>query len=149
MKFEQDGYDIKYTEELQEYHKRKNINKENKPKAFVLIFGYCNKVMHGRIEESTEYETLILDNLIKLLKEFRKKMYNVARAKYQYTTLTESLQQIFDTKKDKNESIMDYTKRFKQTRDIVKDLVGTNILSKFVETLQNISCSIQMMKARN
>ena len=75
----------------------------------------------------------ILDDLIKLLKEVKIKMYDPTRAKYEYTTLTELLHCIFETKQEDNESQTDYTKRFKQNRDIVRDLVGTNILSNFVE----------------
>ena len=90
--------------------------------------------MQNRIEETKDFETIIRDDLIKLLEEIKKKMYNPARAKYKYVTLTESLKRILDTKQEDDESLIDYTKRFKQARDIVKDSMGLDILHNFVES---------------
>ena len=47
--------------------------------------------MQNRIKECTDYETWIRDDLVELLKEIKKKMYDPERAKYEYATLTESL----------------------------------------------------------
>ena len=55
-------------------------------------------------------------------------MYDPARVKYEYVTLIESLSRILNTKQEDNESLVDYTKRFKQGRDILCDTVGEAIL---------------------
>ena len=134
LQIEQEGYDIEYKEELRKYNIRKDVYEENKVKAYALIFGYCNKTMQNRIEESKDFESIIRDDPLELLKEIKKKMYDPARAKYEYVTLTESLSRILNTKQEDNESLVDYTKRFKQGRDILHDTVVEEILHMFVET---------------
>jgi len=61
-------------------------------------------------------------------------MYDSARAKYEFATLTESLRRILETKQDDDEGLVEYTKRYKQAKDIVKDFIGTELLHNFVET---------------
>ena len=134
LQIEQEGYDIEYKEELRKYNIRKDVYEENKVKAYALIFRCCNKTMQNRIEESKDFESVIRDDPLELLKEIKKKMYDPARAKYEYVTLTESLNRILTTKQEDDENLVDYTKRFKQARDILCDTVGEDILHKFVET---------------
>ena len=106
----------------------------NKIKAYALIFENCNKAMQTRIEECTDFETYIRDNPRVLLNEIKRKMYDPARSKYEYAFLTESLRRIFDTKQEEDEGLVEYTKRYKQERDIVIDSIGTELLHNFVET---------------
>ena len=58
----QQGHDIKYQEELKDYNSRKLVYEDNKIKAYALIFGYCNKVMQNRIEETPTFESKIRDD---------------------------------------------------------------------------------------
>ena len=53
IKVEQEGYDIEYTIDLKEWKARQNTYTENKFKAYTVIFGYCNKTIQNRIEETT------------------------------------------------------------------------------------------------
>ena len=61
-------------------------------------------------------------------------MYDPDQAKYEYATLTESLRIILDTRQEDEETLVKYTKRFKQARDIVQDSIGTELLHDFVKT---------------
>ena len=56
-----------------------------------------------------------------------------ACAKYEYIALTDSLKRILECKQGDEENLLEYTKKFKQARDILKDSVGTDILHGFVE----------------
>ena len=134
LQIKQKGYDIEYKEKLIKYNPRKNVHEEIKVKTYALIFGYYNKTMQNRIEESKDFESIIREDPLELLKEIKKKMYDPARTKYEYVTLTESFSRILNTKQEDNESLVDYTKRFKQARDILHDTVGEEILYTFVET---------------
>ena len=113
MKIEQDGFDILYREEIKEYNIRKVIYEDNKIKAYGLIFSHCNKVMQNRIEETPNFEADIRDDPLMLLREIKKKMYDPARAKYEFVTLTESLKRILSTTQENDEDLVQYTKRFK------------------------------------
>src|SRR5210317_821031 len=133
LQIEKEGFDIEYKEELRKYNLRKDVYEENKVKAYALIFSYCNKTIQNRIEESRDFEDEIRDDPLRLLEEIKMKMYDPARAKYEYVTLTQSLNRILNIKQEDDENLVEYTKRFKQARDIVHDTVGKDILHAFVE----------------
>ena len=131
---EQGGYDLEYKEALRAYNMRKEIYEDNKSKAYAYIFTYCNRTMQNRIKESPDFETNIRNDPIALLREIKEKMYDPARAKYEYVSLTESFARIIsDTKQEDKESLIDYTKRFKQSKDILKTTIGEDILHTFAE----------------
>ena len=84
MKILQDGDDIEYREELREYNARARQYDENKSKTYVIIMDYCNKTIQNRIEEVKDFESRIRNDPLELLKEIKTKMYDLARAKYEY-----------------------------------------------------------------
>ncbi len=103
-------------------------------KAYALIFStYCNKTMQNRVEEHPEFETTIRDDPIELLNKIKVLMHDPIRAKYPFASLTEAISRMLNLKQSENEGLLDYVKRFKESRDIMKSHVGTDILDKFVE----------------
>lgn len=103
-------------------------------KAYALSYDPCNKTMKTRIEEIKDFHKRVQDDPIELLKEIKKKMYNPVKQTWEYITLTDMLGQLLETKQDDSENITDFTKRFKQVKDIAKETLGTKILDTFVET---------------
>ena len=85
---EQEGADIKYSEDLKAYRERSIVFDQNKYKAYEYILGHCSKVMKARIEEQADYEARVKNQPRVLLEEISKKMYDAARAKYKYMSLT-------------------------------------------------------------
>ena len=135
---EQAGMDIVYQAELERYLDRKDTLEQNLNKAFALIYStYCNKVMQNRIEEHPDYETIIRDNPIELLAKIKVLMHDPIRAKYPFASLTEAITRILNIRQMENEGLLEYVKRFKESRDIMKTHIGTNILDKFVENTKD------------
>ena len=62
-------------------------------------------------------------------------MHDPIRAKYPYASLTEMLMRTLNIKQLEHESLIDYMKRFKQSRDVLKSHIGGDILNKFIENL--------------
>ena len=60
-------------------------------------------------------------------------MYGQVHAKYKYTQVTDTLVQFINTKQEHAESLVEYAKRFKQSKDNVKSILGPKFLSNFVE----------------
>jgi hypothetical protein len=104
-------------------------------KAYALIFStYCNKTMQNRVEEHPEFETTIRDDPIELLNKIKVlRMHDPIRAKSPFASLTEAISRMLNLKQSDNKGLLDYIKRFKESRDIMKSQVGTDILDKFVE----------------
>jgi hypothetical protein len=65
-------------------------------------------------------------------------MHDPIRAKYPYASLTEAMSRMLSIKQIESEGLLDYVKRlFKESGDIMKSHVGTDILDKFVENTKN------------
>ena len=63
-KIEQEGYDVLYTAEVQNYMDRKNTLETNLGRAYALILStYCNGTMQHRIEEHPEFDSKIQDDV--------------------------------------------------------------------------------------
>jgi hypothetical protein len=130
----QAGMGILYQAELERYLERKDQLEQNMTKAYALIFGtYCNKTMQDRIEEHPEFETKIRDDPIELLEKIKVLMHDPIRAKYPFASLTEAISRMLNLKQNETEGLLDYVKRFKESRDIMKSHIGTDILDRFIE----------------
>ena len=81
-KIEQDGLDMLYKAELDEWMKRKRTFETNTTKAYGVIYNYCNKTMQCRIEEHPEFETKIENDPVELLKAIKVLMHDPVRARY-------------------------------------------------------------------
>jgi hypothetical protein len=68
-----------------------------------------------------------------LLNKIKVLMHDPIRAKCPFASLTEAISRMLNSKQSENEGLLDYMKRFKESRDIMKSHAGTNILDKFVE----------------
>ena len=131
---EQQGLDIMYQAKLEKYLDRKDTLDQNMTKSYALIYdNYCNKIMQNRIEEHPDYEGTIRDDPIELLMKIKVLMHDPIRAKYPFASLTEAILRMLHLKQSEDEILLDYVKRFKQSRDITKSHVGTDILDKFIE----------------
>jgi len=91
--------------------------------------------MQSRIQQEPNFASEIRDDPIKLLEVIRSKMHDPVRMKYPYASLTETLVSVLNSRQHDGESLLDYTKRFKQNRDILESLMGKEMLHKFVEHL--------------
>jgi hypothetical protein len=89
--------------------------------------------MQNRIEEHPEYETSIRDDPIVLLEKIKVLMHDPIRAKYPFASLTEAMNRMLNLKQFETEGLLDYVKRFMQTRDIMKSHIGNDILDRFIE----------------
>ena len=92
-------------------------------------------MMQHHIKEHPDFESTIQNDPIELLKTIKIVMHDPIRAKHPYASLTEALMRTLNIKQLEHESLIDYMKRFKQSRDVLKSHIGGDILNKFVENL--------------
>ena len=89
--------------------------------------------MQTRVEKHPEYKDKIENDPIALLKAIQTLMHDAVRAQYPYVSMTDALSRVVNIRQQENESLLDYVKRFKQQRDILKSHVGTKVLNDFIE----------------
>ena len=95
----------------------------------------CNRTMQHRIEEHPDFESTIQNDPIEFLRAIKIVMHDPIRVKYPYASLTEVLMRTLNIKQLEHKRLIDYMKRFKQSRDVLKSHIGGDILNKFVEKL--------------
>ena len=123
---------------------------ENLAKSYALIFSnYCNLTMQNRVEKHPEYEVVIQDDPIELLTKIKILMHDPIRAKYPFASLTEAMNRMLNIKQIKNKGLLMYVKRFKQSHDIMKSHVGTDILTSLWKTLTSIKKQRKLMIRKN
>jgi hypothetical protein len=130
---EQKAFDKEFEGELEDWRLRRKELENGLEMAFALIKeNYCTKTMKDRIESHPDYEALIKDNPIELLKAIRVLTHDTVRAQYPYVSLVESVSRLMNIRQN-DDSLLDYAKRFKQSRDVMKTYIGSGLLDAFVE----------------
>ena len=105
----------------------------NLVKAYSLIFNsYCTKAMQARIQECPTYEDII-DDPLKLLVAIAELMHATVRGQYPTLTYIEAVNRVFQAKQKEGEDLLDYTKRFKQLRDVMKSITTDKVTDFWVE----------------
>jgi hypothetical protein len=131
---EQEGYDMLYKAEIDIYTKRRHEFEDNMNKTYSLIFvQHCNKTIQDRILGHPEFKNKIENDRTELLKAVKILINDLVRARYPYTSITESITRFMTCKQLKNESLTDYVKRFKSNQDGLAQTMGKAFLKKFVE----------------
>ena len=132
---EQAGFDIEYQEDYKRYKDRIELLEKNLYKAYSLIFtNYCSKTMQSRVEALENFTDEIKNDPIALLNAIKTLMHDPIRARYPFASLTDAQVRILNSKQAEQESLLDYVKRMKQLRDVLKSQLGENFLDYFVES---------------
>ena len=98
-----------------------------------IVQNYCHKTIQNRIEERSDFDTKIRNDPIALLKTIREVMHVPAWAKYPFVALTEALIRVLNFKQQERELVTDFTKQFKQAKDILKSYIGKEMTDGFVK----------------
>ncbi|MGL5934004.1 MAG: hypothetical protein ACRCZI_00110, partial [Cetobacterium sp.] len=130
---EQKAFDKEFKGELEDWRHRRKDLENGLEMAYALIKEtYCTKTMRDRVEAHPDFETKIKDDPVELLKAIRVLTHDTVRAQYPYVSLVDSVARLM-TIKQYDDSLLDYAKRFKQTRDVMKTYIGASLLDAFVE----------------
>ena len=134
----QSGYDIEFQVAFERHQKRVDALEIGLYKAYADLRSdkWMSKVMRDRLD-AHENKDKLQDDVVATLLAMSELMQAPQRAQYPYRTLTEALLNFLKCTMDRKqeESLIDWLGRTKQTRDIIKTLLGTRFLDTFVEKL--------------
>jgi hypothetical protein len=111
-------YEIEFKAEFDAYMKLKQSLEMNTSKAYAFLWEQCAKAMQNKIESSPKYETIIKGNPIELLKAIKQHALNYQEHRYEMSIIFDALRTMINLKQKENESIQDYTKRFKTAQNL-------------------------------
>jgi hypothetical protein len=139
---------MKYKARLDEYMKREIMYNGNLYKAYALIWDRCAKSMQNKIQTRSDYESRMYNKPIQLLKAIKEHALNDQETKYEMSIMADAFRGILGTTQHKNESLQDYTTRFKTAKEVLQLHVGgTLTLTKFVTTMAGyVSNDVQIIE---
>ena len=101
-----------------------------------------NRTMQNRIEETNDFEMKIQNDPFVPLDAIKLKMHGQVRVKHEHVQPTDTIPQFSSLKQDHGESLMDHTKRFKQSVDDLKATFRKEFLSECTEKTDSFeNCS--------
>ncbi|MGL6008684.1 MAG: hypothetical protein ACRC1D_04435, partial [Culicoidibacterales bacterium] len=129
-------YEIEFKADYDTYSKRVQTYENNKIKAYALFWERCVKAMKNKIESRADFEKIRNDPIL-LLKAIKEHALNYQENRYTMSIVLDAMRTLMGTRQKENESLQDYTKRFRVARDVLKSHIGGPIvLTKIVETMK-------------
>ena len=129
-------YEMKYKMDYDAYLKRKEQYDQNAIKAYAELWERCTTAMKAKIEARTTYESVIYNNPISLLKAIKEHSLCFEESRYEMATIFDALKNYVNCKQKEQgkESLLDYTRRFKLSREVLTShMGGPFVLNKYVE----------------
>ena len=88
------------------------------------------------MEARTDYESTINNDPIELLRAVKEHSLNYQGSRYEMSIITDAFRAFFNCHQKNNETIQEYTKRFKVWKEILQShLGGAIVLQKFIQSM--------------
>ena len=114
---------FKYKLAMEAFFKRQTQYITNKSNAHALIYGQCTLAVKNKLQARKDWDE-IENNPFKLLKALREITHNYQDSRYYIGTVATSIRAFFNMRQEKEESLVEYAKRFKNARDIMETRFG-------------------------
>ena len=125
-----------FDKQMEVYAIRMSTYDSNVIKAYAFIWQRCAKSMRQKIESRADYASKIKDNPFELLNAIKEHALNYRENRYQMCIIFESLRNFVLLTQGVDESVTEYSKRFKHAKDVFEShLGGCIILTKFVRSM--------------
>ena len=121
---ENEQYRMEFNARFNSFQKRETIYHNNVIKAYALFWGRCTKGMKNKIESRSDFGIKIKDNPFELIKVIKEHSLSYQEKKYNMSVIFDSLKALVNLKQQPGESLQDYTKRFRVTREVFETHIG-------------------------
>ena len=103
------------------------------------------EVRKGDAEQDSsrsDYESMVYNDPVELLRAIREHALNYQETRYEMAIIAESMITLLTSKQKENESLQDYTRRFKTAREVFESHIGGPIvLTKYMMTMDDYNDS--------
>ena len=130
-------FELEYKSELDEATRRIRYYRNNRFKAYALLWERCAKSLQNKIMSRTDYHDVIYNDPIELLRAIKQHALDYQETRYEMSIIADAFRAFFNAKQKEKESLQDYTRRFKTAKEILESHIGGPIvLSKFMLTME-------------
>ena len=124
---EQEQFKILYQAEIKAYVERQECYRANKSTAYALIWKQCNKALQAKLQTRTDFNSTVEGNPIELLKAIEEHSVSYQDKRYPYSTVYDAMKNLLNIRQKDDESLIDYTARFKSVRDVAMSQLGAPV----------------------
>ena len=117
-------YKMQFQVDYDKYKERVEAYRDNKFKAYALLWGQCNSAMKAKIQSRKDYQTVIKDNPIELLKAIKQHATNFSDIQYDMRTAEDAMTSFMTIRQRDDESLIDFLRRYKNTKDVFLSHIG-------------------------
>jgi hypothetical protein len=121
---EDEQFKIEFKAEFDGYMKRKQSLETNITKAYAFLWEQCTKGMQTKIESNSDFNSTIKGDPIELLKVIKQYALNYHEHRDEMLIILDALRMLLNLKQKEGDSLHDYTKRFKTSRDVMRSHIG-------------------------
>ena len=125
---------VVYRAEMEAWSLAKMKYKQGKLRAYAWIMkDYVTTALKAKIQGLPNFDDEIKDKPIILMDTIRNLTHETDEYRYPYGTVVETLVKFLNLKQQEDESLLQYSERFKEQRNVLKAQCGTHFLNGFVE----------------
>jgi hypothetical protein len=148
-----DSLKIEFKAKFDAYMKREQALETNMTKAYAFLWSQCSKAMQNKIEGRSEFISEIKGDPIKLMKAIKQHSLHYQDRKYEMAIVYDALRTMINLRQRENESLQEYTKRFKTSQEVMELHLGGCIeLPKYMAQMKEYDSTdpdkIKMCKIR-
>ena len=130
VKRENRQFELEYKAKLDEVIKLVDKYQQNMYKAYAFQWEKCGRAMQNKIVGQSDFDTEIYNNPIKLLIAKKEHSLNFQDLQQEMAITADAINVFMNTRQKDNESLQEYTSRFKSSKDIMELHVGGPITLK-------------------
>ena len=102
--------------------------------------------MQNKISSRKDFEQEIFNDHIKLLTAIKEHSLNYQEKRYEMAIIADSIRAFINTKQKEHETLGDYTRRYKTSKDIMEaQICGPLILKKFIKTMHEYKMNDEIL----
>eukprot|EP00978_Attheya_sp_CCMP212_P026302 scaffold86274_cov53-Attheya_sp.AAC.2 len=132
---EAEQFGMEFRADYDQWCKRTCMYKDNCTKSYALIWERCAKVLQNKLQSRSDFDS-IKNDPIELLKAVKEHSLNYQENRYEMSIILDSIKAMIDMHQKEHETLSDFTKTFKTSRDVLESHIGGPIvLTKFVEQM--------------
>ena len=121
---ENEEFRVLHKAEVDSFVKRKDTYRSNAGNAYALIFGQCWKAMQSKLQARTDFGSKIDSNPIELLNAIQEHSISYQERQYEMCVIIDAWANLVTLKQKEDESLLDYTGRFKSAVEIFRTQLG-------------------------
>ena len=139
--------EIEYKALLDEAIKRKDKYEQNLYKVYAVLWEKCSRRMQNKITGRNDFKEKIFNNPIILLLVNKKHSLNYQESRYEMNIITDAIRAFLNTKQKESETLQDYTRRFKTSKEIMESHVGGPlVLQKYIQITEEYKNNMKRYK---